>query len=267
MNPEALQKALEYGTEMEENFGRERARAKKAEAALEELRTAPSQPEQGEAARLREALGFYADPDTYFAIGFSADPPCGGFIEDLEEIDGVQRPGRRARVALSAPSDSQGGQERCGGHPGKPNCLNLGTSKDCAAGHRWCPECPDCNPASTQGEGGGEDRMEMREQETEAGRSRWRPVWLSRNIRTCAAHTVHLAASDATYEASQPNREVCRYIPDTVLEELAAEFERRANVLGEDSPRTPSSASETNEEAASACREKAAAPKGGSDAR
>lgn len=42
MNPESLRKALDYGTEMEEAFGRERVRARRAEAALEELRASLS---------------------------------------------------------------------------------------------------------------------------------------------------------------------------------------------------------------------------------
>lgn len=48
-----------------------------------------------------EALSFYADPETYFAIGFFPDQPCGAFIDDFEEIDGVERPGKQARAALT----------------------------------------------------------------------------------------------------------------------------------------------------------------------
>lgn len=55
-----------------------------------------------------EALEFYADPDSYFAIGFIADPPCGEFIEDGEYFredtlvdedtpHARWRPGKRAR--------------------------------------------------------------------------------------------------------------------------------------------------------------------------
>jgi hypothetical protein len=48
---------------------------------------------------------FYADPETYFAIGFIADPPCGDFADDFGEDykhEGMQglRPGRRAREAI-----------------------------------------------------------------------------------------------------------------------------------------------------------------------
>ena len=34
---------------------------------------------------LMNALRFYADPDTYFAIGWFPDSPCGEFIEDFDE--------------------------------------------------------------------------------------------------------------------------------------------------------------------------------------
>lgn len=55
------------------------------------------------AERYREALEFYADPETYFAIGFFPDPPCGEFMDDFEDV-GPQlgsKPGKRARRALS----------------------------------------------------------------------------------------------------------------------------------------------------------------------
>jgi hypothetical protein len=61
-----------------------------------------------EVGRLRAALEFYADPDTYFAIGIFADPPCGEFIDDFSEHGhpeypaGDMRPGKRAREALTA---------------------------------------------------------------------------------------------------------------------------------------------------------------------
>jgi hypothetical protein len=54
---------------------------------------------------LREALGFYADPDTYFAIAFAFDNPCGDFADDFTEDHGGDydrpMPGKRARAALS----------------------------------------------------------------------------------------------------------------------------------------------------------------------
>jgi hypothetical protein len=56
--------------------------------------------------RLREALAFYADPDTYLAIGFFPDPPCGAFVDDFSVhgspgyADDDERPGRLAREAL-----------------------------------------------------------------------------------------------------------------------------------------------------------------------
>jgi len=59
--------------------------------------------------RLVEALEFYADPETYFAISFLYDPPCGEFADDFEELSGElghpdgsewTKPGKRARAAL-----------------------------------------------------------------------------------------------------------------------------------------------------------------------
>jgi len=51
--------------------------------------------------RLRAALEFYADPETYFAIGFNADPPNGEFMDDFEEVGLGYKPGKRARAALA----------------------------------------------------------------------------------------------------------------------------------------------------------------------
>jgi hypothetical protein len=53
---------------------------------------------------LEEALDFYADPETYHAIAFWFDPPCGGFAEDFDEDHGGDydrpMPGKLARVTL-----------------------------------------------------------------------------------------------------------------------------------------------------------------------
>ena len=50
-----------------------------------------------------DALEFYADPHSYFAIMFLADPPCGAFADDLSESDELGRevPGKRARDTLA----------------------------------------------------------------------------------------------------------------------------------------------------------------------
>lgn len=60
--------------------------------------------QQEEIARLREALAFYADPDSYFAMVIMADPPCGEFSEDFSEDHSGDydrpMPGKRARAAL-----------------------------------------------------------------------------------------------------------------------------------------------------------------------
>lgn len=59
-----------------------------------------------------DALSFYADVDTYFAISVFADRPCGEFaddftlIQELNEAGEVvyerERPGKRARETLRA---------------------------------------------------------------------------------------------------------------------------------------------------------------------
>jgi len=50
---------------------------------------------------LLETVAFYANPETYFAIGFFPDPPCGEFMEDFSDTDelGV-KPGKMARNLL-----------------------------------------------------------------------------------------------------------------------------------------------------------------------
>ena len=53
-------------------------------------------------AALLEALEFYADPESYVAIGFFPDPPCGAFADDVSDT-GEQwghRPGKKARAVL-----------------------------------------------------------------------------------------------------------------------------------------------------------------------
>lgn len=64
-----------------------------------------SKPELVKLADYQEALSFYAEPDTYHAIGFFADPPCGEFDDDFSEGHGDPNydrpmPGKRARIAL-----------------------------------------------------------------------------------------------------------------------------------------------------------------------
>lgn len=50
-----------------------------------------------------EALNFYADAKTYFAIGFIGGSPCGDFIHDFDHHPSMQgtHPGKRAREALA----------------------------------------------------------------------------------------------------------------------------------------------------------------------
>lgn len=52
---------------------------------------------------LIEALLFYADPGTWFAVSLWTDQPCGAISEDYGEIEGLgQKPGQCAREALAA---------------------------------------------------------------------------------------------------------------------------------------------------------------------
>lgn len=48
---------------------------------------------------LSEALAFYGDPETYHAIAFLPDPPCGEFMEDFGDNDDYDypKPGKLAR--------------------------------------------------------------------------------------------------------------------------------------------------------------------------
>jgi hypothetical protein len=52
--------------------------------------------------RIIDALSFYADPESYLAIAFFFDPPCGWFEGDFDDGHGYGRPmpGKLAREAL-----------------------------------------------------------------------------------------------------------------------------------------------------------------------
>ena len=62
--------------------------------------------------KLVEALTFYGDPDTYFAVGIFGDSPCGEFVNDIDEVvfvdeddnevDRVSKPGKLARTTISS---------------------------------------------------------------------------------------------------------------------------------------------------------------------
>jgi hypothetical protein len=53
---------------------------------------------------LEDALAFYADPESYFAIAFWFDPPCGGFRDDFSDVENEfferPMPGALARETL-----------------------------------------------------------------------------------------------------------------------------------------------------------------------
>jgi len=51
--------------------------------------------------KLVECLEFYADPGTYFAIGFFPDPPNGDFMNDFSETSELgMKPGKMARELI-----------------------------------------------------------------------------------------------------------------------------------------------------------------------
>ncbi len=71
----------------------------------EHWKTCEAHPARKVIERLREALEFYADPDTYFAWAFMGDPPCGDFGKDFSDAvdsSGLEKckPGKRARAVL-----------------------------------------------------------------------------------------------------------------------------------------------------------------------
>jgi len=45
-----------------------------------------------------EAVDFYADPESYHAIGFMVDPPAGAFADDFSEPEEHQDPGYPRRM-------------------------------------------------------------------------------------------------------------------------------------------------------------------------
>jgi len=51
---------------------------------------------------LIEALNFYADPETYFAISLKPDRPCGPFMEDVSVTKLGPKPGKKARETLES---------------------------------------------------------------------------------------------------------------------------------------------------------------------
>lgn len=51
--------------------------------------------------QLIECLAFYARPETYFAMGWFPDPPCGELITDFSETELGEKPGKRARALLT----------------------------------------------------------------------------------------------------------------------------------------------------------------------
>ena len=54
--------------------------------------------------KMIDVVGFYADPGSYFAIGFFPDPPNGEFMNDFSDTDLGWKPGKRARDILDEES-------------------------------------------------------------------------------------------------------------------------------------------------------------------
>ena len=50
---------------------------------------------------LVDALDYYADPETYFAILFLSDPPCGDFMNDFDQTSLGWKPGAKARSVIN----------------------------------------------------------------------------------------------------------------------------------------------------------------------
>ena len=87
---EAVNSAFDF---YDEDIQRETLESYVADAVLQEL------------APLIEGLGFYADPDSYFAVAILADRPAGEFADDFGPDDefpdyGRPMPGKLARDAL-----------------------------------------------------------------------------------------------------------------------------------------------------------------------
>lgn len=60
-----------------------------------------------------DALNMYASPDSYFAIGFGFDRPCGDFADDFSRVKlsdyNRPMPGKIARAAIRKLQRSYGG--------------------------------------------------------------------------------------------------------------------------------------------------------------
>jgi hypothetical protein len=85
------------------------------------------------------ALQFYADPFTYFAIGFFPDYPAGALMDDFSETEELEeKPGKLARDVLARMHSLTGKPEgSCCGFTQRDN-----VERDCNR-HPWnvCKEC------------------------------------------------------------------------------------------------------------------------------
>lgn len=117
MSKHIVNSLLEFAEEME-SIGHECEFLEEAATEIMRLRVQVSALEAERdkwhdiAINLAEALAFYADPDSYFAIAIMADRPCGEFADDVskDETYGRHMPGAKARAALANAALREGGE-------------------------------------------------------------------------------------------------------------------------------------------------------------
>lgn len=56
--------------------------------------------------KVTQALAFYGDPSTYFAVGFVSDPPRGKIMEDFSNTKLGVKPGKLARDTIEGIEDT-----------------------------------------------------------------------------------------------------------------------------------------------------------------
>lgn len=92
-------------------------------------------------ARLKEALRFYADPDSYFAILIVPDHPCGAFYADQDQSHSAEftdrpLPGALARRVLQETGGQLLSERTCPVHSTKLCLETIEFCKQCEADAR-----------------------------------------------------------------------------------------------------------------------------------
>jgi len=98
-----------------------------------------------------DVLGVYANPDSWFAVSIMSDPPCGVMGKDFRLVDGVRRPGGRARLALHWIAKRLYKAKPDGWHPGaglQCGACSRDQHADCS-GWCFCPQGPCDRPKET----------------------------------------------------------------------------------------------------------------------